>query len=140
MNRRAIPNHQQFSRDVPQQMAQKADNPWTTESFVLHLHQDAPACRQRADGRQMIPGERDAQDRGLATWGKRPRHEEEQRARRLVYEEDRALLGLGFAERAGQVWSRHAAIAASSRWLARRIGFCTLSPSCRSRRLICAGW
>jgi hypothetical protein len=58
----------------------------------------------------------------------------------LVYEENRVLLGLGPLLRAGQVSSRQRAMAASSRWRARRAGFCGFQPIALSSQPTWTGW
>ena len=139
VNRRAVPDHQQLPPHLAQQLAEEGDDRRPAERLGLDVGEEPPVGGDGADRGEMIARERDAQDGRLAAWGIRARHEGQQGERRLVYEEKGAPLGLGFARRAGQRSAGHAAISASFRWVARLIGFCTLSPSCRNRRLMWAG-
>lgn len=96
--------------------------------------------RHATDHGQVIAGQWRPQHRWLSARRVRARHEGQQIEARLVDEDDDAVLGFGFAWREGRCSSRQAVIAASSPWVARRIGCCTVHPICRGRRLTCAAW
>jgi hypothetical protein len=53
----AIPDHQQLAGYLAQQLLQKADYIGAFERSLLHLQVQLPGRRDRADGRQMIPGQ-----------------------------------------------------------------------------------
>ncbi len=140
MNRRTVPDHQQLAAHLAHQLAEEGHDRRPADGLVLHMGTHPSVRGHGADHRAMVVRQRGAQDRRLSHGGGGTGDERQQREPGLVYEADGALLGRGFAPGAGQVSSRHARTFASSRWLARWIGFWTLSPSFRSRRLLCAGW
>src|SRR5947207_15016304 len=83
---------------------------------------------------------RHTQERGLPARVVRADRGRQQVAAGIVDPEDQPALFLGTLFRVGQRSAYQAAMAASSRWVARRIGRCTLQPTARSSRLTWAGW
>ena len=139
MDRRPVPNHQERSREVTQQVLQETDNRRAPECLPPLLDQQPARVRQRADDREVIAGTGHAQDGRLAA-GRVGAHQTRQQIEAgFVYPDNRTPLALGFAKRAGQRSLHHALMAASLRWVARRIGFWTLQSRSRSSRLIEAG-
>src|SRR3972149_9353342 len=98
---------------------------------LLRVQQHAAGGRDRADHRQVILAQRRAQDRGLPLRRIGVHDERQEVEARLVYPDDGALFLLGLFLITGHRSVRQAAMAFSSRWLARRIGFCTLPPIAR---------
>ncbi len=101
--------------------------------MVLTMKLQLALWRDRADGREMLVGVPLPQEGGLAAGGvgaHDPRHGIEAR---FIYQED-GLLRVRPLLRAGQVSSRHWAIAASSHWWARRAGCCGLQRSAWHKR------
>lgn len=140
MNRRPIPNHEELPGELAQQVLQETDNRGAPERLPPLLDQQPARVRQRADDREVIAGTGHAQDGRLAAWRVGAHQARQQIEAGLVYPDNRTPLALGFAKRAGQRSVHHWAMAASLRWVARRIGFWTLQSSSRRSRLIEAGW
>ena len=140
VDRSAIPNDQQLAWDLAEQVLEKADNIWAPEGALLHLEQQAARLGEPADHGQMVMGERRVQQGRLAPRGVGADDARERVEGRLVYPDERTLLALRFALRAGQRSAVQARMASSSRWVARKPGFWTLQPHARRRRLTCAGW
>jgi hypothetical protein len=88
----------------------------------------------------MVTGPPLSQDRRLAHRRIRAHDTGEGIKPGLVYKEDALLLGLRPLLIAGHVASRQRAIAASSRWRARRAGFCGLQRITWHKRLTWRGW
>lgn len=139
VNGGTVPDHQQLPSNLAQELAEKGDDRRSAEGLVLHMREEPAVGGDSADHREMVVREWGAQDGRLADRCIGARDERQQIEARFIYEEDGALLLLGFAKRAGQVSSHHACTFASSRSRARWIGFWTLNPSCRSSRLRWAG-
>jgi hypothetical protein len=139
VNRRAVPDDQELARDLPQQVAQKADDAGTPEGDGLDHMEQPPFGSNATDDREMIAGQGNPQHRGVPTWSVGPHDTRQQIEPGFVYPDDRTAFGRGFFLSAGQRSVCQAVMAASSRWLARWVGFWTLQPSRRRRRLICAG-
>jgi hypothetical protein len=136
----AIPNHEQFALDVPQEMFEETDNVLAIERPILHQEQQPLIWGDTADGRKMIACQRDAQHRRLSTRGVGTHDPGQQVEAGLIYPDNGAVFLSGFFLIAGQRSAYQAAIAASSRCVARRIGFWGVQPTSRSSRLTCAGW
>jgi hypothetical protein len=138
MDRRAVPDHQDLAWDVLQQMLQKAHHCLTAIRPPLHAHQKPTLRRQRADGGHMITRHGNAQDRRLTSWcvGADPRREQVEAG--FIYPDDRLLPRGSVFLSSGQRSSHQAWITVSSRWAARTMGFWTLKPKARSKRLTCA--
>jgi hypothetical protein len=140
MDRGAVPDDQQFAPNLAEQLAQEGDHRRPTKRVLLDMSEQPSVWGQPTDGRQVVPRQGQPQDRCLPAGRVGAGNERQQIESGFVYKDDGPLLRFGFALREGQRSSRKAAIAASSRWVARRIGFCTVHPIWRKRRLTCAEW
>jgi hypothetical protein len=126
MNRRPVPEEQQTARDLAQQVLQKGDDIDGIDGLVLPMKIQLAFRGEGADRREMIPGPPFPEDGGLAYWGIRADDTGQGIEPRFIDEEDRLPLGFGPFLSAGQVSSRQWVMATSSRWRARRAGFCGL--------------
>lgn len=97
MDRRTVPDHQQLAPHVPQQLAEEGDDRRPAERLPLDVGEQPPVRRDGADHGEVVARERDAQDGSLTAWGIGARDERQQIEGGLVYEEDRAVFGAGFA-------------------------------------------
>ena len=140
MDRRPIPDHEHLARNLAQEMLQKLDDLRAPKRPLADLEEQPPLMGQAADDREMIAGAGDPEDGRLPPRGVGAHQARQQIEAGLVYPDDGTPLALGFAKRAGQRSLHHSRMAASLRWVARRIGFWTLQPTSRRSRLICAGW
>ncbi len=140
VDRRAIPENHHPARDLAQQMLEKRDDVCGIERAVLAVEVQLTLGRYRGDGREMVAGVPLPQDGGLADWGVGTHDTREGIKPGLIYEEDGLLLGFRPLLRAGQMSSRQRVIAASSRWRARRTGFCGLQRIALQRRPTWVGW
>ena len=131
MDRSAVPDDQDLAGDVTQEVLEEAHDIRARVGVVLHQHEQAPLRRDAADDRQVVAAQREAEDRRLPAWGVGPDRTREEIEARFVDPDDGPTLLVSPLFRAGQRSVRQASIAASSRWLARSIGFCTLQPAAR---------
>ena len=131
---RTIPNDQHFATNMAQQMLQEAHDRGSFERVRLHLDQQLPLRGDPAHHREMIPRQWHMDDGRLATRRVGPHHPSQQVEASFVYPDERSAFVLRLFLSAGQRSAYHAAMAASSRWVARTIGRCGLQPSCRRRR------
>ena len=69
MGWQTIPDDEQLTMHVPQQMLQKADNGGAIESLFLDHHQQPTIGRDGTDSRQMVPSQWHPQDRCLSPRG-----------------------------------------------------------------------
>ena len=136
MDRSAVPDDQELAGDVAQEVLEEAHDIRALVGVVLHQHEQAPRRRDAADDRQVVAAQREAEDGCLATRRIRSDGPGEQIEAGLVDPDDGPSLPVGPLFRAGQRSVRQASTAASFRWLARSIGFCTLQPIVRRRRPI----
>jgi hypothetical protein len=133
MDRGAVPDNQELTGDVTQQVLEEADDVRALVRVLLDQHQQ-PTCRgDAADDGQMVTAPGEAEDRRLAARGVGPDGAGQQVEAGLVDPDD----GPAFLVRPlfswGQRSVRQASIAASLRWLARWTGFWTLQPAARKR-------
>jgi hypothetical protein len=134
MDRRTIPDEHHPAWDLAQQVLEKPDDVVRVEGVALAAEVELAPGRDGTDRRQMVTGTPFPQNRGLA-YGGIGAHDTGQRIKpRLVYEENCLLLDLRPLLMAGQVSSRHCAMAASLRCRARLAGFCGLQRSASSKR------
>jgi hypothetical protein len=131
VDRCAIPDDQKLARDVAEQMLEEADDIRALIRLRLHQHQQPAGWGDATDDRQMVPAQGQSEDGCLTTWGVGADSTREQVEARLVDPDDGSSLLVRPFFRAGQRSVRQASIAASLRWLARVIGFCTLQPAAR---------
>jgi hypothetical protein len=133
MDRGAIPEHQELTGEMAEQMLEEADDVRALVGLLLNVHQQAAVRGDAADDRQVIAAQWQPEDRGLAAWGVGPDGPGEQVEAGLVDPDDGPPLLVGPLFSSGQRSVRHASIAASFRWLARWTGFWTLQPAARKR-------
>ncbi len=131
MNRCPIPDDQQLAGDVAQQVLEEPDDIGALVRVLLDQHEQPPGRGDAADDRQVIAGQWQAEDRRLAAWGIGADGTGQQVEARFVDPDDGSPLLVSPFFRAGQRSVRQVSIAASLRWLARAIGFCTLHPAAR---------
>jgi hypothetical protein len=130
----AIPNNEQAAGNLTEEVLQKGHDISRVHRMILRMAVELALGRKGADRRQVVTGIPFPQNRRLAD-GSVGAHDTGQRVEPgLVYEQDRLLLGLRPFLIAGQVSSRHCAMAASLRCRARRTGFCGLQRIRSSRR------
>jgi len=139
MNRGAIPDHQELSREVAQEVTEKADHVGSLEGAGQDVLEHPTTRRQAADRREVVVGQRNAQERGVPFGGIGPDPGGEQVETRFVDPDDGASLVLRFFSSAGQRSVSQASTLAGSRWVARTSGCWTLRPRVRTRRLTCDG-
>src|SRR5438067_12634220 len=140
VDRPAVPDHQQRVRDDLQQVAEEARHVGALEGALLGHEEQVAVRADAADDREVVAAERHPQDRGLPARGVGADGPGQQVEAGLVEPEDHPPFFISPFLSAGQRSAYQAAMAASSRWVARRIGFWTLQPTARSRRLTWAGW
>src|SRR5258708_5604817 len=135
MNGGTVANDQQFAWDLACEQLQKANHIWAFERMVLGLHADLSFRGDGTNGREMVTGQFDAQDGGLANRCIGAYRQWQEIKSRLIYEDNSALFVFGLFFSSSQRCSFHLWIAASSRWEAFWIGFCRLCLRLRRRRL-----
>ena len=140
VDRGTIPDHQELARDMTQQMLQELHDLRTANRTLVDPQEQAVIQADAADDRQVVTGQRHPQDGRLAARSVGADHRWQQVEARLVYPDDRLAGTFGPFFRAGQRVAYQAAMAASSRWVARTRGFWGLQPIVRNSRLTCAGW
>jgi hypothetical protein len=131
---RTIPDDQYLAANMAQQMLQEAHDLWSFERVRLHLDQQLPMPGDPADDREMIPRQGHMDDGRLATRRVGPHHPGQQVEASFIYPDDRSTFVLRLFLSPGQRSAYHAAMAVSSRWVARTSGRCGLQPSCRRSR------
>jgi hypothetical protein len=97
MDRCPIPDHEQLAWHLAEELAEKGDDRRAAERFLLHMGEELASGGDRADGREVVTAERRTQHRRLPARRICARHEWQQVEAGLIYEEDRAVFGLGFA-------------------------------------------
>lgn len=129
-----IPDDDHGPFEVTKDVAQAVDEVLASGRAVkqpqIGAHAPAPGReRHQADGRQMIAAQPVADDGRVCD--RRPRAHDGrcQREARLVLEDERGARAPGFFLMRGASSRCQRAISSSSRWLARRIGFCQERPS-----------
>src|SRR3712207_227865 len=121
-------------------MLQEANHVFSLEGALLLHHVKLALQADGADHREMIAREFLLQDGRLAHRGVATNHSGQRVEARLVHKQYGSTLLYGTFFSSGQRSSFQRFIASSSRWFARRIGFCRESPSALTSRLTCAGW
>ena len=97
MDRRPIPDHEQFARNLAQEMLQKLDDLGAPKRALTDLEQEPPLVGEAADDGQMIAGTGHPKDRCLASRGVGAHQARQQIEPGLVYPNDGTPLALGFA-------------------------------------------
>src|SRR5581483_1013896 len=101
----------------------------------LGLKEELALCAHRPNHGEMVMRERHVQNRRLAHRRVSAHGHRQQVKAGFIYEEEGASFLLGLFFSAVHCSRCHCAIAPSSRWRARTMGFCTLCPIRRSNRL-----
>ena len=140
MNGSSVPNDQQLAWNMPQKVLQEADDVDALKGAVLHQHVELSLWRDPADGRKVVSCQTRADDRRLPHWSVGSHDRWQQVETRFVHPKQCEIFLYGLFFTSGQRSCRHRSMASSSRWLARRTGFCTLQPQSRRIRLTWAGW
>jgi hypothetical protein len=86
----AIPDEQEFTRQLAQQHAQEPHHAVAVEGGRARLQAQPAIQGDATDGRQVIVGQLDPQHRRLAAGRPRPDRQRQQVERRLVYPDERA--------------------------------------------------
>jgi hypothetical protein len=126
MNRRPVPEDQQTAGHLAQQMLQKGHDIDGVDRRLLAVTIQLTFWRDGTDRREMIPGPPFPEDGCLTYWSIRADATGPGREPGFIDEAERLPLGFGPFLSAGQVSSRQRVMATSSRWRARRAGFCGL--------------
>ncbi len=140
VNWRPIPDHHQTAGHFPQHMFQEGDHVFRIDGAVLTVKIQLALWGHGTDSREMIARPPLPQDGRVAHRGIGPDDTRQGIEAGFVDEKDALLLGLRPLLMAGQVCSCQRAMAASSRWRARRAGFCGLQRSALSQRPTWTGW
>ena len=140
VNRGPIPDDDHPAGHLPQRVLQKGHYIHRIEGAVLAMEIQPPLWGDGADGREMIASPPLLQDRGLSN----RRIGADDAGQRIepgfIDKKDASPLGLRPLLMAGQVSWRQRAMATSSRWRARRAGFCGLQRIVLSNRPTWTGW
>src|SRR3989304_5281355 len=140
MGGQAIPDNQQLARDMPQQMAQEADDVWPLEGSILDHDEQLALRGNGTDGRQVVPTQGDLQNRRLSARGIRLDDGRQQIKARFIHKHYRSSLFSGFFSTSSHFSVRQRSIASSSRWVARSTGFWRLPFRRFKSRPTWAGW
>lgn len=134
-----VPDHQElarhFAQEESQEESQEADNILPMIAVLLHLKHQRALRGNRPDHGKMVMGQRHLEDWGVSYRGLGANRHRQQIEARLVYKDDGASFLISLFLSVGQRSVFQRVIAASSRWLARTTGFCTLCPHARNNRL-----
>jgi hypothetical protein len=122
MNRGAVPTEDHAAPHLTPQVFQEGHHSRRVDRVALAVEVQRALRRERGDRRQVVTGLPRAQDGRPARRRVRAHHAGSGIAARVISAEDRLLLGLRPLLSAGHVSPRQRAIAASSRWRARRAG------------------
>lgn len=140
VNRGPVPNDDHPAGHLTQEVLQEGDDVVGVERVALAEAVEFALGGQGTDGRQMLTGPPLPQDGRLAH-GRIGADDAGQGINPgLVYEENTLPLGFRPLLMAGQVSSRQRVMAASSRWRARRAGFCGLQRIVWHTRPTWRGW
>jgi hypothetical protein len=139
MHRGAIPDGYHPARHLALQVLEKGHDVYGIARPILTVAIPLAFERDRPDGREMIAGVPLSQD-GCVGYGCVSADDAREGGEpRFVDEEEALALGLCPFWRAGQVSWRQCVIVASSRWRARRAGFCGLQRITWHKRLTWRG-
>jgi hypothetical protein len=133
-----IPNHQNVSLDVAEQVFEKLNDLLGPDGLLEDLEIKLPDGEAGDDG-EGLPVEVELQDRCLPPRRPRPAPVGTLAQAAFVYEDNRAPLFLSFFLISGQRLRFHSSIAVSFRSRARPTGCCTLQFSCPRMRQMCPG-
>jgi hypothetical protein len=127
MDRRAIPQHQNFAGDVLLQVPEKLNDLWAFDAALMDLKVKPPQC-QTANNRKAFPVERLVQHRSLPA--RRPGADSRRACAQpaFIYENDGSSLSAGLFFKSGHSTRCQRRMAFSSRSTARRSGLWQLKP------------
>jgi hypothetical protein len=140
MNRRAIPDDQQFLVDLKPQVLEEADAICALERTLSHQRVKLSAHRDPAHHRQMIIGQKRLEHGRLPTRSISADPTGQEVEPCFVNTDNNQALFECLFFKTGQPSMRHSEIASSSRWLARSMGSCGVQQRTFNRREICALW
>lgn len=138
MNRRTIPNDQDFSGNMPLEMLQELNHLGAFDAAGMDLKIEAPE-RKATDDRKALPVKGFMEHGSLPAQRPRPCPRGAGAQSAFVDENDSAPLLAGLFFNAGQVVCFHRRIVLSSRSTARRSGRWQLKPLAPSKRQTCPG-
>ena len=121
-------------------MFKNHDDVARVDGVILAVEVELAAGGDGTDRRQMVAGVPLSQDGRLAHRRIGPDHAGQGIKAGFIYEENTLPLGFRPLLMAGQVSSRQRVMAASSRWRARRAGFCGLQRIVWHTRPTWRGW
>ena len=124
VNGSSVPDHQQLAWDLAQEQLQEAGHIRAFVGMVLGLHTHLSFQGNRTDCREMVTGQRDLQDRRLASGSIGMHRHWQQVEPRLIYEHDGTFFVFGLFFSSSHPCSFQVWIAASSRCVAFWMGFC----------------
>jgi hypothetical protein len=140
MHGRPVPENDHPAGRLAQQVLQKGDHFPSIEGVILAMEIQLPLGRDGADGGEMIAGPPFLQDRRVPPGRIGADDTGQGIEARFVDEPEVRPLRLRPFWIAGHVSSRQRAIATSSRWHARRAGFCRLHWIAWHQRPTWTGW
>ena len=140
MNRCPIPDDHQMARDFPQQRLQQGHDSGRVDRPFLAVKIPRTRCGDGTDGRAVVTRPPLPENGGLAYRGIGADDTGQGIEPRCIEAEAGLPLGLCPFLSAGQVSSRQRVMAVSSRWRARRAGFCRRQRMAWRRRLTWLGW
>src|SRR5574341_188726 len=135
----AVPQHDDVAPEVAQELPEKATDLSRMDVLVVELEVEAEALppradRQARDDRDAVVALPVAQEWGPADRGPGPAHAGDEQEPGLVYEDEVGAQPRGVFFPRGHSSRFHRAMAVSSRWRARRSGFCGVQPRAWRRR------
>src|SRR5215204_1302433 len=135
MDRRAVPDHEQLAFYLAHQVLEEAHHVFSLKRPLLKGHVELAIEGDGAHRRKVISAEVLLEDGRLSHRSVSANHRRQQVEARWISEQDRSTFLHGPLFSSGHVSCFQFSIASSSRWLARRFGFCSESPSALTRRL-----
>ena len=138
MARKAVPNQQDVTLDVTEQVFQELDNLFGLDGAFEDLEVEVPVC-QAGDYRKSFPVEMKLEDGSLAARCPSAPPMGPLAQTTFVDEDDGSPFFLSFFLMSGQRRCCQSSIRASFRSNARPTGCCTLQLSCRRMRQTCPG-
>jgi hypothetical protein len=138
VGRKPIPNQQDVSFDVAEQVFEKLDDLFGPDGLLEDLEIKIPDG-EASDNGESLPVEVELKDRRLSAWRPRAPPVGTLAEAAFVYEDNRPAFLLSFFLISGQRWHFHSSIAVWFRSRARPTGCCTLQFSCPRMRQTCPG-
>src|SRR5919107_2068366 len=135
MDRRAVPYDEQLAGDLAHQVLEEAHHVLSLEGTLLLHHVEFAIEGDGAHGGEVISREVLLEDGRLSHRSVGANHHRQQVEARLIGEHYGPAFLLRPFLREGHLCSFQCSMASSSRWLARRCGFCKLCLKALSKRL-----